>query len=187
MAKLVLLLSGPIACGKSELAKALVDKHHFKAIKSGVYLQELAAERNIEVSRRALQEIGDDLDEATNFDWIVERVAGPLIAANEQHDFWLMDSVRKERQVEHFRHRYGDKILHVHLSVPEEHLKARYDVRRLRPDSFECMTSYEDAVQHPNEVASRALISIADVVLTELDAQRLLQRVAQQIFVTLKA
>ncbi len=177
MPDLVLLLSGPIASGKSTLAKSLVERHQFRAIRSGQYLQAMAVARGIQINRLALQELGDGLDEATDFGWIVQDVAGPLIASDEEQSRWLMDSVRKERQVEHFRNRFGRKVLHVHLSPPDDQLRARYELRRLTPDSFEIYTTYEDAIAHQNENSSRSLGPIADLNLGGLSAEVILELV----------
>ena len=48
---------------------------------------------------------------------------------------------------------------HVHLTAPEEVLRERY-TRRSDPSD----TPYEDAINHPNEVAARSLIDRADLV-----------------------
>jgi adenylate kinase family enzyme len=58
----LILLSGPIAVGKSALAKELIADHRFKRISSGAYLTEAAKINNLDQSRRGLQELGDSLD-----------------------------------------------------------------------------------------------------------------------------
>lgn len=164
-AKLViLLLSGPVAAGKSTLATKLVEDHGFRTIRSGNHLRSVAAQLGSATTRRALQELGDSFDLSTDYLWLIDDVASPQIEAAPDHARWLLDSVRKERQVEHFRSRFPH-VVHVHLTATEEVLRARYDMRLAAGGEYEGCTPYDVAVGHPNEVASRGLIRIADHVV----------------------
>jgi hypothetical protein len=49
--------------------------------------------------------------------------------------------------------------------VTEEILRARYDARLVAGGEYEGGTPYDVAIGHPNEVASRGLIRIADHVV----------------------
>ncbi|WP_144289878.1 AAA family ATPase [Ideonella sp. A 288] len=163
--RVILLLSGPIAVGKSTLGKLLVDGHDFRAIRSGRFLQELARSAGLEVCRTVLQQIGDDLDQRTDYSWLIDDVAIPQIKGFPEYNFWLLDSVRKQRQIEHFRSRFDNDVLHVHLTAPERVLRARYEARLAAGSEYEGGTPYDVAIAHPNEVASRALVAVADVVV----------------------
>ena len=162
--KLLLLLSGPVAVGKSAVATTLVQDHGFQSIKSSTHLKSLAADRGLTVSRTALQQLGDILDEQTDFGWLIEDVAGPAIDGQPHRDFWLLDCVRKKRQVEHFRDRFGADVLHVHLNASEEVLEKRY-ADRLAAGGETGNVDYPSAKAHPNEIAARNLIEIADLVI----------------------
>lgn len=170
---LVLLLSGPIAVGKTSVANALVEQHQFRCLKSSDYLKSICKARSIEVSRATLQSIGDDLDEATDFRWLVDDVAGPQISTGPQHQRWLVDSVRKQRQIEHFRAAFEDTVLHVHLWASDSALQERYARRRSSSEHAEGPSSYEVAVRHPNEISSRSLKDSADLAirLESIDAE----------------
>lgn len=163
--RLILLLSGPVAVGKSTLASHLVGDHGFRTIRSGKYLQALALQAGSDTSRVALQRLGDNLDEQTDYAWLINDVAAPQIDGAPEQARWLLDSVRKERQVEHFRRRFAGDVLHVHLTAAEDVLRTRYGARLAAGAEYEGGTPYEDAVEHPNEVASRGLINIADLVV----------------------
>ena len=164
-AKLViLLLSGPVAVGKSTLATKLVEDHGFRTIRSGNHLRSVAAQSGSDTTRRDLQELGDSLDLSTDYLWLIDDVASPQIEAAPDHAHWLLDSVRKERQVEHFRSRFPH-VVHVHLTATEEVLRARYDARLAAGGEYEGSTPYDVAIGHPNEVASRGLLRIADHVV----------------------
>ena len=161
----LVLLSGPVAVGKTSVARALIEQFHFLDIRSGAYLRDLAAKRGKDTSRTTLQELGDSLDESTDFTWLVDEVAVAAIAKGPGQRLWLIDSVRKKRQVEHFRSRFGEAVLHVHLVAPEEILRARYDARLSAGGEYEGNVPYEVAVKHPNEISSRGLEKIADSIV----------------------
>ena len=75
--KLLLLLSGPVAVGKSGVANTLIKSHGFTSIKSSTYLRSKAASDGLNESRTVLQEAGDRLDSETDFKWLIDDVAVP--------------------------------------------------------------------------------------------------------------
>jgi hypothetical protein len=162
---LLLLISGPVAVGKSAIACELVDRHGFQIIRSGAYLAELAARDGRQASRVALQQLGDALDEQTDYRWLIDDVTGVALHANPDHMRWLLDCVRKKRQVEHFRTRFNKSVVHVHLTAMEPILRDRYMRRLSAGAEYIGDTAYEAAIAHPNEICARALIAIADFVL----------------------
>jgi adenylate kinase family enzyme len=163
--KLLVLISGPIAVGKSSVAAELIAIYGFGRISTGKFLAEKAHKEGVKGDRSGLQIVGDALDEKTDFQWVVENVAVPTIESKRDVERWLLDSVRKERQVHHFRARYGPRILHVHLTAPESILKERYETRLSKGEEYAGNTPYEVAIQHPNEISSRGLIDVADLVI----------------------
>lgn len=169
----ILLLSGPLAVGKTSVAERLERVHHFKRIRTGQYLSELASKERRPADRAGLQELGDELDKDTNYKWLIDEVAAPLIVLNPSVKYWLLDSVRKNQQVLHFRQRYGKDISHVHLLAPELILRARYERRLEQGGEYMGGTLYDTAIQHPNERASRNLCEIADHIV---DVEKLCTR-----------
>jgi adenylosuccinate synthase len=87
------------------------------------------------------------------------------MSSNPEQLRWLIDAVRKQRQVEHFRAAFGPEVLHVHLTADELMLRERYEVRLSVGDDYVGGMRYELAVQHPNEIAARALQEIADYLI----------------------
>lgn len=154
----LVLLSGPVAVGKTTLRQALLSEHGFVYVRSSGYLRQLLEDRGKIETRTTLQNLGDELDRQTNYRWLLDDVATPALAASPAQRRWLVDAVRKHRQVEHFRAAYGASVLHVHLRADEAVLRLRYSQRG---DA----TSYDVAIQHENEVAARSLIDIADLVI----------------------
>jgi hypothetical protein len=158
--KLIILLSGPLAVGKTTLRDVLINDHRFDYAKSGNYLMSQASQLGIQISRTSLQDLGDKLDLDTDYRWLITDVVTPAMQGNDLCERWIVDAVRKERQIIHFRDSFKTSadIFHLHLTAPEAVLKSRYESRR--SDSV----SYAVACSHENEKASRALIQTADMI-----------------------
>jgi adenylosuccinate synthase len=107
---------------------------------------------------------GDRLDDETDFKWLIDNVAVPAITANKDNDWWLLDSVRKKRQVDHFRDRFGKWVFHVHLVARESIVEERYS-RRLIAGHEMGNVSYATTIAHANERSSRSLVDIADFIV----------------------
>jgi adenylosuccinate synthase len=159
----ILLLSGPIAVGKSTLAATLIGQHGFHPLKSSHYLRDVCRDREIQGSRASLQDLGDRLDIETDYRWLVDAVARPQLEATPSQSRWLIDSVRKERQIEHFRAAFGGRIRHLHVWAPEDVLRQRYQLRFEAGEHAEGGTSYEEAISHSNETSARGLKEVADL------------------------
>ena len=161
----LVLISGPMAAGKTTLRDCLVLNHDFDYVRSSLFLADKARREGLPEDRRGLQELGDRLDAETDYRWIVDDVALPAVLAQPEKTRWLVDAVRKSRQVDHFRSVVGSaRVIHLHLTAPEELLRARYQERRFRGGASAFSPPYDIAIAHANEVASRELVHIADVV-----------------------
>lgn len=160
----IFLISGALAVGKSSIAAELVKVHGFQRIRSGAYLQALAQETGADQSRNGLQNLGDRLDTETDYRWLIDNVATPAILNNREVKFWLLDSVRKARQVEHFKEKFGTAVRHIHFNASDQVCRVRYNERLKAGGEYLGNTPYDEAIRHPNEVASRNLIILADNV-----------------------
>ena len=164
----LILLSGPIAVGKSAVTKILVRDHGFQQIRSSTYLKKVAKARGIDDERSSLQDLGDELDEKTDYSWVVTEVVLPLVDKDGLLGRkWIFDSVRKERQIEHFRSKFGASILHVHLLAAEDLLRFRF-VERAKYEGLD-WAKYESLINHSNEVSARSLHAVADLVIDNSD------------------
>lgn len=162
----IVLLSGPVAVGKTTLRDLLAASYGFDYVRSSPYLIQVAAERGIGTSREDLQDLGDELDRSTDFRWVVDQVATPTFRLRPEKSRWLVDAVRKQRQIDHFRSAFDGAILHVHLTAGEDVLRARFDGRLKAANlHVDGRTPYEAAIQHDNEVQARRLIASADLVV----------------------
>lgn len=158
---LVVLLSGEIASGKSSVSAALVEDHGFARVRTGAFLARIATERGRKTDRHALQEIGDILDEETQGDWV------PKLTMNQMADFpnvryWVLDSVRRDFQIDRFRERFAKRALHVHLWAPPDVLKQRYETRQ-KMDQRDACASYERAKENETERHAATLGDAADI------------------------
>lgn len=169
----IVLLSGPFKVGKSTVTAELVNAYGFCKISSSGYLRTLTpdlAQMDDAQVRLRLQEKGDALDAQTDCLWVVDPVATSAIAQMPKTSDWLIDAVRKRRQIEHFRARFGAAVAHFHLVAPDAILKKRSGLSD---------HAYELAINHANEISSRALKEMADRVFdTTLQSP---QQIAEQI------
>jgi hypothetical protein len=163
--KHLLLLSGPIAVGKSAVAKQLIERHQFEKISSGQYLVELAHKLGGGTSRADLQLLGDTLDTKTDYRWIIDEIIKVRMATTPAQESWLFDSVRKKRQLINLKDIYGRWAFHVHLNAPEITLQQRYEARLAAGGEYAGATPYSVAKSHSNEVEARSLIEVADAVV----------------------
>lgn len=160
----IILISGPLAVGKTAVASILDQDFGYTKISSSKYLRLIAEERGLADSRSMLQDLGDLLDEETNFSWLVNDVASNQLASNPYKLNWFVDAVRKPQQVQLFRKKFP-LVFHVHLTAPDEILEARFLCRAREGDNVDHIGSYKAAIAHPNEQAARGLCHIADEVI----------------------
>lgn len=149
-----------MASGKTSVSAVLQQRYGFLPISSGGFLREKLTALNQSLNRNSLQELGDALDKDTDFSWLIESVAIPAIKARPEVDNWLLDAVRKPRQVELFRLRFPEFVKHLHIVAPEPVLQQRYASRCL-----DHLAQYQADVSHPNEQSARSLSGLADKVL----------------------
>ena len=111
-------------------------------------------------TRDDFQKAGDRLDKKTKFEWIVTSIRRmPDYAARAR---LVVDSVRKPAQVEALRRAFGARVVHLHLTAPDDVLARRYAERQ---STLTELPSYADAKKHPTERRVGRLDPIADVVI----------------------
>lgn len=155
----ILLLSGAIGAGKTSVATILMASFEFQKIGTSDYLISKIPPSELKDGnerRLQLQDLGDRLDNETDYRWVISPVAVDAMGRNPRVTNWLIDAVRKERQVAHFRSQFGATVRHIHLTASETVLRARH---------LERGGNYDQAIAHPNEMNSRNLIGIADHIV----------------------
>jgi len=148
-----------MASGKTSVSAALQSGFGYMPISSSAFLRAQCTVTNTSTDRHSLQELGDALDMATDFSWLIDSVAFPAINARPDARNWLLDAVRKPRQVELFRMCFGDAVKHVHIVAPDAVLQQRYTSR-----TETVVEEYKACVMHPNEQSARSLAAYADSV-----------------------
>ena len=158
MANRIILLSGPVASGKTTLGDSLVSRYGFVRFKSRELIHTLL---KTQPERAALQGGGDALDRKTGGRWIADTLARELLD-RPMDAMVLVDSVRIARQVKAIREAFGPRVTHVHLTAPIDELARRY---RDRPKALKELPSYRQVRSNPTEKNIESLTRLADVVV----------------------
>lgn len=177
----VIVISGPIAVGKSEVARAIVERYSARRLSTGDLIRASLPSGS---DRAAQQTAGDRLDRQTKGMWVATalgrlRQDDPGIAAS---DTVVVDSVRRLEQVDELREAFGTetRVLHVHLTAPDAVLRRRYRIRRRASDPVD----YDEVRARPPESAIESLAAPADIVIDysgELPAVDAAVRVAARL------
>jgi adenylosuccinate synthase len=160
MARVIVLLSGPIAVGKTTLCDELVSRFGFQVFKTRELIQVL---KKVPTERGALQKAGEALDRSTNGDWIAKAL-GLKVQESKIIDNIVVDSVRIKKQIDGVRRAFGTQVIHIHLTASIEELEKRYNARKLKAH-IEELPSYAEAREDPTERGVESLGKSADVVI----------------------
>ena len=176
MAKRIIVLSGPVASGKTTLGDTLVERYGFELQKTRDLIQVLQKTR---LERTALQRGGDTLDRKTKGRWVADALGRKLLDLPTNATI-VVDSVRIQAQVAAIRRAFGRHVTHVHLTAPHRELAHRY--RRRKPHLRE-LSSYEEVCANDTERNVDNLKEIADVVVDthRSTAEQVLVRVAASL------
>ncbi len=159
--RLIVVVSGRVASGKSLLARALASG--FGGIRLStrdVLLAKLGDDE--EATRSTLQRIGAELDESSDGRWVADRLSTTIYMASEQ--LVVIDAVRTASQVEGLRQAFGWQIRHVHVTASTETCEGRFEERRATSGLVEPET-YAEIMSHPTEADVDSLAEIADIAI----------------------
>ncbi|HEX8154082.1 MAG TPA: adenylosuccinate synthetase, partial [Thermoanaerobaculia bacterium] len=183
MPKQIIVLSGPVACGKTTLGDALESRFGFRRLKTR---QLIRAMLGTEPERTALQKAGEDLDRETNGQWVATALTRQLVDTERalepgvEAPSVIVDSARLISQVEAIRDAFGRKVVHVHLTAPVERLAERYAART---GAIHELSSYDHVRADPTEAQVETLASVADIVIDTVQSapEDVLVRVAARL------
>ena len=180
--RMVVVVSGPVAGGKSALARNLEGRFAGRRFSTrGVLMSRLKPGEP--ATRATLQRAGEELDRETGGAWVADSLGGAIWRARgEGVDFVIVDAARIAGQVEGLRRAFGRDVRHVHVTASRDTCAHRYVERQSRQD-FEEAASYADVVADPTEQRIEDLRDIADLVIDtdrEVEAD-VVVRVAAQL------
>jgi adenylosuccinate synthase len=159
----IVLLSGPICAGKSELANRLEERHGAKIIRTRDLIN--VARPGLTDTRAALQRAGQALDKADGGAWVktaLARIIENCGVDGQQPDLFVVDAVRIRGQIEAIRDAFGPEVHHVHVTASLAELARRYAERPAANSEF---SSYDEARKHSTERRVEALAALADTVV----------------------
>jgi adenylosuccinate synthase len=162
MLKRLVIVSGPIASGKSMLARHLADKHGAKCFRTKDWI--LQRRPKTPSLRLPLQEAGEALDVSTKGGWVVDSLARELQTGTglPPSAVVVLDSVRIPEQVDALRRAYGGLVVHIHVTASDDELRRRYKRRSAaRGDE----PDYEVVKRNATEKQIESLAQVADVVI----------------------
>src|SRR5689334_22240963 len=113
MAKRIIVLSGPIASGKTALGDMLIGRFGFVRFKT----RQLLVSMGIDVERSALQGAGENLDRRTGGRWVSLALAREVVKLDDDATV-IVDAARIIPQVKAIREAFGPIVVHVHLTAP---------------------------------------------------------------------
>lgn len=175
----IVVVSGPVAGGKSTLARSLAERFDGARMSTRDLLMPRLKPGETP-SRQTLQRAGAELDKETGGRWVADRLSRRIYDAPQE--LVIVDSVRIAEQLEGLRQAFGREIRHVHVTASRETCAARYEKRRSRAEVAEA-DSYEQVVADPTEERVDELGPMADIAIdTDRDGpDDVLVRVAAQL------
>ena len=162
MDRRIILLSGPVASGKSMLASRLSDRFNMRLLRTSALLRAMVTGAH-ERGRIALQDLGDELDQRTKGTWVLDSLRQVLQGEATSTNV-VVDSVKIQEQIDAIRDAYGSLVTHIHMTAPLEVLTSRYESRESPSPQAE-QFSYQDVRLNQTESLVDSLSDIADVVI----------------------
>lgn len=167
--KVIVVLSGEICTGKSTLASKLAKAFDFKHCKTSVRLKELAESKlkGKLPERDFWQKFGEQLDVAGEGKWVLEYFQHLFQKEFSQHKYYVVDSARILKQIQHIRDAYSYFVYHIHLEASPATLEKRFyergEIKDL-PES-EQRAKYEKYKADATEQQVNSLRSDADLII----------------------
>ncbi len=154
----IVLLSGPVAAGKTSLARELVRRYGFRRLATrDLILRRLPATYH---TRSAMQRAGDRLDVETGGGWVAHGLAAFMRRSRANRI--VIDSVRIAPQIDAIRSVAFGTVMHVHLTAPLAVLATRY---KAKGKAIQELASYSHVRRHPTEKRVHNLATQADVLI----------------------
>src|SRR5665213_2575635 len=145
----IVLISGPVASGKSELAKRLAQCTSSALLKTKEVILKYFPKTRVE--RGPMQRAGDRLDRETAGKWVASELAERLLSDRDftNAPLVVVDAVRIKEQVDEIRKAFSStyRIVHIHVWAPPEELERRFNLRQRSGDPV----TYTEVAQNRTE------------------------------------
>jgi adenylosuccinate synthase len=177
----IVLISGHLCTGKSELARSLQEEFGYHIVKSSDILKGIARERGDRDDRLSLQRLGDQMDQETDGKWLHEQVFNHCASLSSNVQV-VIDNIRTHGQLTHFRASHYFDATHVHLYVADiKETERRWAARSM--SALGEAPTYPDADLLKNEDDIKFFKGDADVRIEtgRSDNQDTLVRVAARL------
>jgi predicted nuclease with RNAse H fold/dephospho-CoA kinase len=147
-------LSGSIAAGKTTAAYFLRDQG-FDYGRFSLVLEKILRERDIQPSRRELQDFGNEINMRQKQRWLAKK----LVQEMPSHGNLVIDGLRHPEDHAFLAEAFGPAFLHIHISSPETIRLSRYISEGKTKKEF------LEASNHPVESNVSIMASLAHVIL----------------------
>lgn len=167
--KIIVILSGEICTGKSTLANRLKTSFNFKHCKTREGLNFFAKKKlKGEIpDREFLQKYGENLDTVEGGKWVLEYFQHLYQKEFDKSNFYVIDSARMLKQIQHIREAYSYFVFHIHLEASKESLESRFyqrgEIKGLSDN--EQKSRYTKYKANPTEHRVNSLREEADLVI----------------------
>lgn len=158
----IILLSGPVASGKSTLSRCLEHRLNMTVLQTRELIERRLGQHRA-ADRGNLQSNGERLDRETGGTWVRDELKRVLDEGDVENAV-VVDAVRTLEQVRIIRDTYGPAVNHIHLTAPDATLSSRYLARKFGNDEPDFST-YSHVQQNETERAVDKLSIIADMVI----------------------
>ncbi|HEX3692659.1 MAG TPA: adenylosuccinate synthetase [Solirubrobacteraceae bacterium] len=174
--RLIVVVSGPVAGGKSALARTLARRFAGVRLSTREVLMQ-SKPPGAPSTRLELQALGARLDEETGGAWVADRLSQKIYAAIEaaarehRQPLVIIDAARIAGQLDGLRRAFGRDVRHVHVTADRATCAERYVERQAR-EEFQEAASYEEVMQDPTEQQIESLGQIADILIDTARSSR---------------
>jgi adenylosuccinate synthase len=175
----IVVVSGPVAGGKSDLARALAKRFDGLRLSTRDILVQFAGSDETP-NRTVLQRVGEELDLSTGGRWVADRFTRQIYGADKR--LVIIDAARVAGQIEGLRRAFGRQVRHVHVTASRETCARRYN-NRLAREGLVNEPSYSDVVADSTEAQIETLGPMADIAIDtdRMSHEDVVVRVAAQL------
>jgi adenylosuccinate synthase len=178
----VVLISGHICTGKTDLARRLQAEFDYCVVRTSELIKAEAKKRGRKSDRRSLQALGDRLDAETTHKWLFKAVTKQAKRLPAGQPI-VIDNVRTWDQLECFRHQREFEVVHIHLYVLDRKiLEKRFNERNTKRTGRAIGTYSEaDLIKNETDIARFKLDADVRINTNRTDGKDTLVRVAARL------